>query len=155
MNVTMYGHGHNATWFFRCYMKPQWCIVHLNAELFQVICSNCSASCVHRQLQVMDLSIDVFNEMANEAYQLLLDILLAMKVCDQKGDVIAINRHSTEYLKVFCPLHEEGHILFDQQGIKLISLPDLETDSGRIDRCFDQTLLVFITANECWFQNEL
>ena len=49
---------------------------------------------IHQQLQVSNLSVDVFYKVAHKINQLILLILITVKVRQHERDVVAWQRHS-------------------------------------------------------------
>lgn len=117
------------------------------SEIFKELLCNDTSSCIDRQFHLADLLIDLLHKVDDKVHQLMFIHLLRVEVGNQKANVIALNRLSSQNKKVFSSHHHEAHEFMAKDFFDLISLLDSDADSDRVDGSLDKNLLLVITAD--------
>mmetsp|Transcript_18745 Transcript_18745/g.47431 ORF Transcript_18745/g.47431 Transcript_18745/m.47431 type:complete len:253 (-) Transcript_18745:48-806(-) len=116
-------------------------------ELLEQFGGNDTSTRIDRELELVDLLVDLLHELDDEVHQLVLEHDLGVVVGDEEGDVISLYWLPSEHDEVFRAHHQKAGELLCQDLFHLIRLLDFDADSHRVDRAFDHHLLVLITRD--------
>ena len=109
---------------------------------------NHAAACIHAQLELVNLAVDILHECHDEVEQLVLHHRLAVRVRDEERDVVSFYGLAAHHLKRLCAKREEVQELLRENFLEFVALLHLDADSQRVDGTFDEALFVFVAADD-------
>lgn len=131
-----------------------WCDLLLN-ESVEVGLSNDTSAGVDGRLHLGDLRVNLLHELDDKINQLVLVHGLSVEVGDEEGDIVTLDGLTAEDDEGLGALGQETHKLLGEQLLELIGLLHTNADAERVDRTFNQNLLLGSTSDGDGVQQEL
>ena len=107
-----------------------------------------TGSRVQGQFHFADFLIDVFHELYDKVDELVLEHGLRVKIGDEKADVVAFDRFSTQNDEILGAHHHKTHELVTKYLLDFVRLLNADADAKRVDGALDENALLFVSAHD-------
>lgn len=101
----------------------------------------------YKQLHFGDFLVDFLHELDDKVDQLVLEHLLSVEVCDEEGDVIALDGFPAQNVEGLGSLCQEARELVDQNVLNLVCLLNFDADAHAVDAWLNVDALIFISRH--------